>query len=316
MENSFNNIISQSKSVLVLLPTNPYFDQVAAGLSLYLALREKVDISVVSPSPMTVEFNRLVGINKVSQDFGNKNLVIRFTDYKADDIERVSYDIENRQFKLTVIPKQGVNAPNKDQVDLSYSGLASDTVILIGGANENHFPALSSKDMANARLVHLGIKQLSLSADKQVVSLASSASSVSELVARYLKANEISLDSDIATNLLMGIEENTKGFSTESVTADTFQVVSELMRLGGKRQSGNLPQQGQFPPGSIPGKPIVQKTDEKKTDETKKEKKAVGQGVPQEWLKPKILRGGQNDKNDNSPGKTSSKDVQSSVSRK
>ena len=146
MENSFKSVISQSKSILILLPTKPYFDQVAASLSLYLALKEEKEVSVYSPSPITVEFNRLIGVNRITSELGNKNLVIRFTDYKATDIERVSYDIENSQFRLTVIPKLRITPPTKEQIELSYSGVSAETVIVIGGANETHFPALATKD--------------------------------------------------------------------------------------------------------------------------------------------------------------------------
>lgn len=170
MENSFKSVISKSKSILVLLPTKPYFDQVAAALSIYLVLRNEKDISVYSPAPMTVEFNRLIGVNKISEEMGNKNLVIRFTDYKASDIERVSYDIENSQFRLTVIPKQKITPPTKDQIELTYSGLSSDTVIIVGGANETHFPALSNKDLSSANIVHIGTRDITLASNKSYVS--------------------------------------------------------------------------------------------------------------------------------------------------
>src|SRR3989344_3505219 len=163
MDNSFKNVVEGSKSVLVMLPTNPLFDQVASALGLYLSLRDKKDVQIYSPSPMTVEFNRLVGVNKITQEMGNKNLIIRFVDYKASDIERVSYDIEDGQFRLTVIPKQKINPPQKEQVDLAYTGISADTVIMIGGANESHFPALSSNELNTANIVHIGIRDISLS---------------------------------------------------------------------------------------------------------------------------------------------------------
>ena len=117
MENSFKSVIDASKSILILLPTKPYFDQVAGGLGLYLSLRQSKDVLVFSPTPMTVEFNRLIGVNKVTAEMGNKNLIIRFTDYKANDIERVSYDIEDGQFRLTVIPRQRITPPTKDRIE-------------------------------------------------------------------------------------------------------------------------------------------------------------------------------------------------------
>ena len=95
MDNSFSSLVDSASSVLILLPNKPYFDQVAAGLSLYLSLSDKKEVTISCPSPMMVGFNRLVGVNKIVAEIGNKNLTIRFAGYDADSIEKVSYDIEN-----------------------------------------------------------------------------------------------------------------------------------------------------------------------------------------------------------------------------
>ena len=279
MENSLKSIFDQSNSVLILLPTKPYFDQVAAGLSLYLVLQGKKEVAISSPSAMTVEFNRLVGVNKVSADIGNKNLLIKFVQYNANDIERVSYDIEDRQFRLTVIPKPGVSSPKKEQVQLSYAGVASDTVILVGGVNENHFPAISSQDLAGVKLVHVGTRSLTTSSANKIISLARPASSVSEIVANLIKESDFSLDADIATNLLMGIEEGSNNLSSSDVTAETFQLIAELMKAGGRRMSMAAPQKPSFPPGAVPR---MLKQAQQKTEP---------QRAPKDWLEPKIYKG-------------------------
>ncbi|OGM28374.1 hypothetical protein A2962_02765 [Candidatus Woesebacteria bacterium RIFCSPLOWO2_01_FULL_39_61] len=300
MDNSFKSVLDKSKSVLVLLPTKPYFDQVASGLALYLALREDKQVSIACPTPMTVEFNRLIGVNKISQELGDKNLIIRFVDYKASDIERVSYDIENGQFRLTVIPKQNINPPTKDQLDLSYSGISAGTVIIVGGTSESHFPAISSKDLVGADLVHVGTKDISLSSNKSFVSFSRPASSVSEVLYSLIKESGLKIDEDIATNLLVGIEEGSNKFSEGTVTADTFAAVGELMRMGGKRnpQPENL-QKRDFPPGSIPGtfpanpQPQVsqqQAAHQQKLPEKSKDRQDEQQ-APKDWLEPKIYKG-------------------------
>jgi len=253
MENSFKSIIERSKSILILLPTKPHLDQVAAGLSLYLALKDKRDVTISSPTPMTVEFNRLVGVNRIATEVGNKNLIIRFSDYKANDIERVSYDIEDGQFRLTVIPKQRILPPSKDQIELAYSGVSADTVIIIGGSDESSFPAISQKELSGSNLVHIGVKQLSLSANKSYISFSRPASSVSEVVFGLIYESGLLIDPDIATNLLMGLEVATDSFVTGNVTSDTFAITSELIRAGGKRVAFEQLQQMTYPPGSIPG---------------------------------------------------------------
>ena len=82
MENTFKTAVDSANSILILLPTNPDFDQVAAGLSLYLSLMGGKNIQISVSSPVTVEFNRLVAVNKIATELGNKNLVISFYDYK------------------------------------------------------------------------------------------------------------------------------------------------------------------------------------------------------------------------------------------
>lgn len=279
MESSLRSIIDQSSSVLILLPVKPYLDQVAAGLALYLSLRETKNVSITSPSPMTVELNRLVGVDKISSELGSKNLVISFTGYKADDIEKVSWDIDNEQFRLTVVPKPGVVAPKKEQAKLSYSGVSGDTVILVGGINESHFPAINSQDLAGAKLVHVGTRQLTSSTDKNVISLATPGSTVSEIMASLIKEIGADINSDMATNLLMGIEQGTNKFSAGNITAETFQLVAELMRAGGRRL-GRTPPKESFPPGAIPGKIPTQPIQETKPQKT-----------PKDWLEPKIYKG-------------------------
>lgn len=254
MENSFKSLIDQSNSVLILLPAEPAFDQVAAGLSLYLVLKNNKSVSLSCPTPMTVEFNRLVGVDKISRDLGNKNLIIKFADYEANDIERVSYDIDDRQFRLTVIPKTGIQAPVKEQIDLSYSGVSCDTVILIGGTEESQFPALTSKDLEGAKIAHVGIKDLRLGSQTPVLSFARPASSLSEMVALLMKDSGLTPDGDVATNLLMGIEEGSDKYRSTQVNADTFEIVSELMRAGGKRLAPLPMQRVSYPQGSIPGR--------------------------------------------------------------
>ncbi len=280
MENSFSSIIDSASSVLILLPSKPYFDQVAAGLALYLAIKEKKETSIASSAPMVVEFNRLVGVDKITQELGNKNLVISFSGYKATDVERVNWDIENSELKLTVIPKPGISSPKREQVQFTYSGVAADTVILIGGGNDSHFPELVSPDLAGSKLVHIGTRSLAVSSGKQVMSFAKPGSSVSEVVASLIKENGLTIDPDIATNLVAGIEEGSREFKGADVTPETFETFAKLLRDGGKRvpkqEFGPKP----YPVGAIPGQSVVTEEPEKKEPE-----------APNDWLEPKIYKG-------------------------
>lgn len=278
MENSFGSIIESAKSILVLLPSKPYFDQVAAALALNLSLVGKKEASVVCSSPMLVECNRLVGVNKIEKEMGNKNLNIRFSGFEAANIEKVSCNVEEGEIVLSVIPKPGFTSPQKEQVQMSYSGIAADTVILVGGASEIHFPALASADLAQAKIIHIGTRALTDGGKRGILSFARPASSTSELVADLIIESSLELDPDIATNLLMGIEEASKGFKGSDVTADTFQTIANLLRAGGKRTPVERLDRNAFPPGAIPG--------EIPADTVKIEEPA-----PKDWLQPKIYKG-------------------------
>jgi hypothetical protein len=254
MDNSLASIIDSAASVLILLPQKPTFDSVAAGLSLYLSTYDKKPTTISSSSEIMVGFNRVIGINKVTRELGNKNLTIKFKSYDAANIEKVSYDIIDGEFNLTVVPKTGFVAPSAEQVNMGYAGISADTVILVGGANESDYPELASEELANAKVVHIGNR--TFASNKAVISLARPGSSVSEVVAVIIKDNGFTMDPDVATNLLMGIEEGSSNFTGTEVTPATFEIFAHLLRQGGLRQSRVKLSPTGFPPGAIPTQPF------------------------------------------------------------
>lgn len=277
MENSFNSLLGESKSILVLLPERPKFDEVAAGLSLYLTLSESKSVSIASSSPMVVEFNRLVGVNKIEDKLGSKNLVIYFKDYNADNVEKVSADVEGDEFRLTIVPQSGVKPPENRQIKFDRSGVDADMAVLVGGNSINDFPFLKQKDLESAKLVHIGNKSIDTQSQK-VISLSSPASSVSERTMGIIQENGLNLMEDAATNLIAGIEEATQSFSSSNVSANTFEAMAALMKAGGSRKSGEVRREN-YPPGAIPGE-----RPESKTEDTHSK-------TPKDWTKPKIYKG-------------------------
>lgn len=299
MDDSFSQLIDNANSILILLPTKPYFDQVAAGLALYLSLKDKKEVAISCPSPMMVGFNRLIGVNKISAELGNKNLVIKFTGYDATNIEKVSYDIEQGEFKLTVTPKSGFSSPEKGQLNLDYSGVAADLVILVGGANDSHFPILAQPDFSSSKIAHIGTRVLNTT--KEVMSLSKPGSTTSEIVAALIKENELSIDPDIATNLVMGVEEGSSHFESNEVRPETFETFAYLLRSGGRREPKTRLSPASFPPGAIPGMPppmmprggpmppMPMEMPEHDLEDTREEEMDVN--PPDDWLQPKVFKG-------------------------
>jgi len=300
MENSLLALIDSASSVLVVLPTKPYFDQVAAGLSLYLSILGRKEASIFCPSPITVGFNRLIGVNKISQELGSKNLTIKFSGYDATNIDKVSYDIDKGEFKLTVVPKTGLAAPQKEQLNVSYAGVAADLVILVGGANDSHFPILFSDELANAKIAHIGTRVLD--SKREILSFAKPGATTSELVANLVKENGLTIDKDTATNLVMGIEDGSANFTSSEVTPETFETFAFLLRNGGARMPKVKLSPANFPPGAIPGKPFkvgvqqpvtpisqIETQPEAVTAESGEESPDIN--PPSDWLQPKIYKG-------------------------
>ena len=253
MENSFSQLVDSATSILILLPNKPYFDQVAAGLSLYLSLHDKKETAISCASDMMVGFNRIIGVDKISTELGSKNLTVKLKGYDANNIEKVSYDIVDGEFNLTIVPKAGLSSPTKEQVDSTYAGVSADLVILIGGANDSHFSALLGDKLTGAKIAHFGTRVLNTAAVSAIMSFAKPASSVSELIAGVIKNEGLPMDPDVATNLVMGMEDGTNHFEGLEVTPETFETFAYLLRSGGLRPPRKI-SAGNYPPGAVPGK--------------------------------------------------------------
>lgn len=233
----FQKLLPEIKSALIVLPQNPSTDAVAGSLAIYLALQKNsVSATVSAPTPMLVEFNRLMGVDKVREDLGENNLVITFESYPADDIERVNCGIEGEKFTLVAVPKPGNKAPRKEQVTLSYSGVSADIVIIVGANYPEGLGKFAQKKdvFETENLAILG--NAPISGWTGAIELIDAAdSSISEVVYDVIEECGLALDSDIATNLFLGIEAGTKNFTGPGVTAQTFAKASRILAAGARR---------------------------------------------------------------------------------
>lgn len=299
MQESFSQLIDAAASILVLLPVKPSFDAVAAGLSLYLSLHETKNVNISCPTPMMVDVNRIIGINKISSELGNKNLTIKFKGYDANNIEKVSYDIIDGEFNLTVVPKAGLTSPTSEQMDLSFSGVSADLIILVGGTTDSDFPILESPELSSAKIAHIGNR--GLQSTREIMSFAIPGATTSEVVTALIKESNMSMDADIATNLVLGVEEGTVNFTESEVNANTFETFAWLLRNGGQRLPKTKLTSTAFPPGSIPTQAFTQKvskvlqvpqvSQEDFNPEQIEGKEEIVENPPDDWLQPKVFKG-------------------------
>ncbi|MCX6816965.1 MAG: hypothetical protein NTZ93_03805 [Candidatus Beckwithbacteria bacterium] len=275
---------STAKQTLILLPQNPDLDAVAAGLSLYLALTKKqVNVSIGCPTPMTVQFNRLFGVDKIKPRIGNQNLVISFQ-YPEDSLEKVSYDKDpaNQRFNLTIEPKAGMQPLDTTSVEYSYTGSSADIIFVIGARQLEDLGDLyksEQKLLDDKTKILVNLSSLDRNAQFGTVNLYDpTVSATCEIVFTVINDLGLALESDIATNLLAGIEAKTANFTSPQTTADTFEMVAQLLRFGAKK--------GQMTtPFSRPLNPLTRPA----ANPWALPNNPVKAATPPDWLKPKVL---------------------------
>jgi len=282
--------LSTAKQTLILLPPDPDLDSVAAGLALYLSLgKQQLNVSIGCSTPMTVGLNRLFAVDKIKSRIGNQNLVISFN-YPEDSLEKVSYDKDpaNQKFNLTIEPKAGMQPLDINSVEYSYTGSNADVIFVIGARALEDLGDLfksEQKLLEDKSKTLVNLSSLDKNSQFGTVNLYDpTASGSSEIMFAVLSGLQLPLDSDMATNLLAGIEAKTNNFTSMRTTADTFEIVSQLMRLGAKKGHISTPSARPFTgfnpipsnwprpatPISAPVPTIVNST-------------------PPDWLKPKVL---------------------------
>jgi hypothetical protein len=235
--------ISSAQSILIIFSSDAKFDQVASAMTLYLGLEQLgKQVTVFSPSLVTVEHSSLVGIDKVATQIGNKNLQVSF-EYEADRVDKVSYHIdeESKKFHLIIQPKKGQRPLSSEGVEFSYTGAEADVILLVGVRSLDDLDQLyvGYEDLYNsATTISLNTYETPFGSVK--VNISGSAS-YSESTAYVLQELGAELTSDMATNLLMGIEEATDSFHSLSTSADTFEIVSQLLRAGARRKTRTKP---------------------------------------------------------------------------
>ncbi|MGI5826023.1 MAG: hypothetical protein ACOX50_01270 [Patescibacteria group bacterium] len=300
----FRQKIEASSKTLIVLPKNSSFDQVAAALSLSLALKEAgKTATVVSAQPMTVEFNHLVGVDKISNKVQGTDLIVSFN-YPADQIERVSYNDDGDRPNIVIQPKPGAPPLAENLAVFSYAGASADLVISVGvrDVNQLNFGGL---DLSSSFLVNLDNNQNNSNfGSLNIVDL--QASSVSEMVLAIILGLNLSLGVDTAQNLVSGIWQNTSGLNSSNVSADTYEAVAVCLRAGAERPTESFvvkrdevfaPKKGAFnrpqenrPVENRPKQEPKQQVQEVK-EEPKEEQKGTPQKPPADWFEPKIFKG-------------------------
>ncbi|MBU0618938.1 hypothetical protein KKD62_01755 [Patescibacteria group bacterium] len=291
-------ILKAAKTVLILLPQQLSIDKVASALSLALALKKmELAVTVGCPAPMTVVFNRLFGVNQITNKIGNRNLVVSF-DYIKEAIEKVSYNIEAGKFNLVVEPKTGQPPLDSEKVGYSYTGADADAIFVCGAVSLDDLGnfATEEKDLfEQASIVSLAVQPASQPFAK-INLVDPNASSVSELMVKLFQALELPIDGDMASNLLAGIEAATQKLTSTQTTGETLRLAAWLLDKQAKR---NLLAAPMIRPGTVPFAPVARPAPSQMAPVIQSAQPIQAQPIqsapaPQptpDWYQPKIYKG-------------------------
>lgn len=229
--------VESAKEVLILIRENPKLDHVASALALFLSLKTSgKSVHIASATEMRVEFNRLVGVDKITQSVGNRNLVISFP-YVKDSIEKVSYNVTDTTFDLVIQPKSGFPSLDSKQVAYSYVGAEADLVFVVGAQRLDDLGSLYQADrklFETATVINIDASPTNTKfAPLNLIwnEFSSCAEVVSEIITRL----NLKVDQDIATNLLSGLSEATQNFQRFNLKPHAFEIAGKLMAQGAKR---------------------------------------------------------------------------------
>ncbi|MDP3996021.1 MAG: hypothetical protein Q8P74_02120 [bacterium] len=237
-------LLVSAQNIFVAMPQGANFDQIAAGLSLQLALSKSGKaVSVLSPDAMTVEYSHLVGVEKISDKASGGDLQMTI-DVPIGNIEKVTSKDEDGRLNLIIRAKSGIAPITKEEILFSSAGGPADLVFVIEAKRLDSLGKIYKENEASFSekpVVHISHYPRAESFGTVNV-IDPAASSASEIVVALIQGLNLALDEDSAGNLLAGLRTATSNFQSSATNADTFEAASICLRHAGVHLSAPQPQ--------------------------------------------------------------------------
>lgn len=295
-------ITTKCRSAVILIPPNPSIDTIGASTSLYLALSKMGKTVSIACSQKTP--SDLVASDKIQNIIGagGDSLMVSFP-YSDGAIDKVDYNIQGQSFNLVITPRPGHQKLNPDQVNYSYTGGLVDVIFIVDAPTLNSLGNIYTENQHqfNGKDIINIDRHLTNAYYGTVNYVNKTISSISELILSVLQTLGVEIDRDMATNLYAGSAASTNNFTSYSTNADTFEHIATLLRAGAVKKSFKKPVPVTIPQTMSFSQPQVINSMPSHSVEVPKsgpiesvEKEAVidRPQTSQEWLKPKIFKGG------------------------
>jgi len=234
--NQLKLTLDKARSVATVIPENANYDQLAAGLGLYLGLLKLGKSASILAGSKPVKQYDLTAVDKVKTSLGGRNLVISFP-YDEGSIEKVSYTEEVGRLNIVIEPTDKELKFTKDDIRFNSGGSDIDVVFTVGLSKPEDAGRLFTDQAAlfnQASLINIDNNEKNSLFGKVNISNPK-LPTVSEIVVLVLKNLNVAMDKDIATNLYRGLQHGTKDFASDKVSALTFEAAALTMRSGAVR---------------------------------------------------------------------------------
>lgn len=236
------SMLENSQSVLIVISESSSPEEVVSSIGLHLVLRNSgKDSRLVSVKPLDQLITKLPGADQVAQELGNENLTISF-DYSEEKVDKVSYHIgeDTKKFYLTIKPKSGHPPLDTSTLEFNYTGASADLIILSGVIDLEELMQLyyGYENVYNdTPIISFGTKH----PDNATLQIEEPGVTSSVQWVKQLQHLAFPQTADSATNFLYGVEASTQGLTSQSVNAETFETVANLLRAGAERMYSSKP---------------------------------------------------------------------------
>lgn len=244
------NLLPTAKNILIALPIGADADKLAAALALFLTLEATgKEASIVSEDNIKVYQANLYGVDHIQKTLPSTeggNLTITLEGVAASDntvpaLEKLDWFAENNNLNLVFHVLSGQTFQPAKIVP-HYQGSGFNLIFVVGAVNLNALGNLYSQNQqafSGTHIVNIDTQSANTSFGQTNI-VDSNAASISEVMANVLIDLGYSLDADTASNILAGIFESTNNLTNTKVNADTYTVVANCLRVGGRKPIVNV----------------------------------------------------------------------------
>ncbi len=243
MKESFTALadtLTKSTRILITFPAHDQGESVGSALALKHFLEQQgKNVTVAAPdflSPRSLQF--LPGVETIQGHItGAERFAINLA-FEGNALKKAHYEIKNGLLTLEVTPEKALL--NKTALRSIRSTLAYDLIVTLNTSTLERLEDIYTDNTELfSRVPIVNIDRLSSNTRFGAIALVdTNVISIAETLYYFLKSYDANrLDARVATALLTTMIVATKSFKSANVTPEALTIGSELIKLGGERET-------------------------------------------------------------------------------